>query len=165
MKKYPSIPQIHKKDYHSIKDDTLLVSVYSTRNVLSRGMQIPNAFLTDEIHATDDYKEYETVFVGDEIEKMVEGKEDEESYASEFADSMLNDDVDDFGIRIEPESHKENPKVVADDDVSKMNDDEKDEDEVKDDDVAKMDVAAEEKDNDDCGKRTRRGVNTFSFKI
>ncbi|GJR73119.1 hypothetical protein Tco_0085484 [Tanacetum coccineum] len=36
----------------------------------------------------------------EEIEKMVEGEEDEESYASEFANSMLNDDVDDSGTRI-----------------------------------------------------------------
>nr|GEU34728.1 hypothetical protein [Tanacetum cinerariifolium] len=32
--------------------------------VTVRGMLIPDAFLTDEIRATDDYKEYETVFVG-----------------------------------------------------------------------------------------------------
>ncbi|GKF68471.1 hypothetical protein Tco_0198150, partial [Tanacetum coccineum] len=49
----------------------------------------------------------------EEIKKMVEGVEDDESYASEFADSMINDDVDDSGTRIEPESYKENPKVVG----------------------------------------------------
>ncbi|GKG10920.1 hypothetical protein Tco_0342320, partial [Tanacetum coccineum] len=42
-------------------DDTPLVSVYTTRNVLVRGMLIPDAFLTEEIRATDDFKEYETV--------------------------------------------------------------------------------------------------------
>nr|GEY24914.1 hypothetical protein [Tanacetum cinerariifolium] len=84
----------------------------------------------------------------EEIEKMVEGEEDEESYASEFADSMFND-VDDFGTRIEPRSHKENPEGVDDDDVTKMKNDKKDEDEVKDDDIEKTDDAAEEKDNDD----------------
>ncbi|GJR41229.1 hypothetical protein Tco_1216913 [Tanacetum coccineum] len=94
-----------------------------------------------------------------EIEKMVEGDEDEKSYASEFADSMLNDDVDDSGTRIEPESHKENPKVVADDDVTKRKDDEKDEDEVKDDDVEKTDNAAEEKDNDDHTNHTLVGTH------
>ncbi|GJU35917.1 hypothetical protein Tco_1184271 [Tanacetum coccineum] len=52
------------ENYHSIKDDTPLVSVYTTRNVLVRGMLIPDAFLTEEIRATDDFKEYETVFVG-----------------------------------------------------------------------------------------------------
>ncbi|GKC71395.1 hypothetical protein Tco_1117278 [Tanacetum coccineum] len=34
MKKFPSIPQRLEEDYHSIKDDILLVSVYSTGNVL-----------------------------------------------------------------------------------------------------------------------------------
>nr|GEX99308.1 hypothetical protein [Tanacetum cinerariifolium] len=42
MKKFPSIPQRLDEDYHSIKDDIPLVSVYSTRNVLFRGMHILN---------------------------------------------------------------------------------------------------------------------------
>ncbi|GJZ59464.1 hypothetical protein Tco_0615280 [Tanacetum coccineum] len=67
MKKYPSIPQRLDVDYHSINDDIPLVSIYSIGNVLFRGMPIPDAFLTDEIHATNDYKEYETVFVGVEV--------------------------------------------------------------------------------------------------
>ncbi|GJS45267.1 hypothetical protein Tco_0595388 [Tanacetum coccineum] len=138
-------------------------SVYSMGNATVRGMLIPDAFITNEIHVTDDYKEYETVFVGvvvlmiqpkpfvstqgthrttpsthrlptlsvrdeiaeatllsltlhkttiaakaqenvgkvqdklveEEIEKMFEGKEDEESYDREFADSVFNDDDDD----------------------------------------------------------------------
>nr|GEW86966.1 hypothetical protein [Tanacetum cinerariifolium] len=67
---------------------------------------------------------------------MVECEEDEESYASDFADSMFSDD-DDFGTRIEPKSRKENLEVVNDDDVTKKKDDKKDEDEEKDDDVEK----------------------------
>ncbi|GJV37621.1 retrovirus-related pol polyprotein from transposon TNT 1-94 [Tanacetum coccineum] len=63
VKKFPSIPQRLDEDYHSIKDDILLVSVYSTGNVLFQGMPILDAFLIDEIHATSDYREYETVFV------------------------------------------------------------------------------------------------------
>nr|GEW86048.1 hypothetical protein [Tanacetum cinerariifolium] len=56
----------------------------------------------------------------EEIEKLVEVDEDEESYASEFVDSVLNDDVDDSGTRLEPESHKENPEKEKDivDDVT-----------------------------------------------
>ncbi|GKA53784.1 hypothetical protein Tco_0747099 [Tanacetum coccineum] len=230
MEKYPSIPRRHDEDYHSIKDDTPLVSVYSVGNVLFRGMRIPDAFLTAKIHATDDYKEYETVFVRvdvpmnqpqpvvstqgthrntprahktptltaaspqgkkrkkrvgetssprkllkvtirqkkqstpsipppaaeaqeniakvqekldeEEIERMVKGGEDEESYASEFTDSMLNDDVDDSGTRIEPMSHKEHPENVNDDD-------EEIETEKKDDDVEKTDKVVKEKDNDE----------------
>ncbi|GKA04009.1 hypothetical protein Tco_0676790, partial [Tanacetum coccineum] len=198
MEKFPSIPRRHDEDYHSIKDDTPLVSVYSIGNVLFRGMRIPDAFLTAEIRATDDYKEYEMLFVGvdvpvnqlqpvvstqgthrqkkqtttpipppgddrerdevaeatilsltlhktdldaeaqeniakvqekldeEEIEKMVEGDKDEESYASEFVDSMINDDVDD----------------------SEMKDDEIEKEETNDD-VEKMNVVVKEKDNDE----------------
>ncbi|GJV94069.1 hypothetical protein Tco_1541882 [Tanacetum coccineum] len=250
LKKCPSISKRLEEDYHSIKDDISLVSVYSTGNGLFQGMPISDAFLTDEIRATDDYVEYKTVFVKvsilinqpqpvvssqgthrttprayktptltaaspqgkkrkqiaeetssarkslkvtikqkvnttsipppsddrerdeiaeatllsltlykttlaaealenvakvqeklveEEIEKMVEIEEDDESYVSEFADSMLNDDDADFGTRIEPESHKENPKVVDVDDK----DDKKDEDDKK------ADDAAGKKDNDD----------------
>ncbi|GKF47602.1 hypothetical protein Tco_0137404, partial [Tanacetum coccineum] len=225
------------EDYHSIKDDIPLVSVYSIGNVLFRGMLIPDAFLTDEIRATADYTEYKMVFVKvvipmkqpqlvvsiqgkhrttpkahrtptltitspqgkkrkqkkqsttpipppsddrerddiaeatllnltlhktsvateaqenvakvqeklaeEEIEKMIEGDEDEESYASEFADSMFNDD-DDFGTRIEPGRHKENLKVDDDDIDIDVTVNEK-----KDDNVEKMGDAAEEKDNVD----------------
>ncbi|GJS99970.1 hypothetical protein Tco_0821140 [Tanacetum coccineum] len=67
FKKFPSIPQRLDEDYHSIKDDIPLVSVYSTWNVLFQGMLISDAFLTDEIHATDDYKEYKMVFVVVEV--------------------------------------------------------------------------------------------------
>nr|GEW96468.1 retrovirus-related Pol polyprotein from transposon TNT 1-94 [Tanacetum cinerariifolium] len=121
-KKYPSIPKRLNEDYHSIKDDISLVSVYLIRNVLFRGMLILNEFLTDEIRATDDYKD------NHQIKSGVEGEKDEESYASKFAASMINDDVDGFGNRLKPESHKENPKVIDDDDV---NDDEQ-KDEMKD---------------------------------
>nr|GFA72117.1 hypothetical protein [Tanacetum cinerariifolium] len=61
------------ENYHSIKDDILLVNVYTTGNVLVRGMLIPDAFLTEKIHATDDFKEYEMVF-GREVD---EKKDDE----------------------------------------------------------------------------------------
>ncbi|GKG09854.1 hypothetical protein Tco_0338600, partial [Tanacetum coccineum] len=53
-------------------------------------------------------------FLKEDVEKIVEG-EDEESYASEFADSVFLDE-EDSGTRIEPGSHKENPKTVDDDD-------------------------------------------------
>ncbi|GJV98590.1 retrovirus-related pol polyprotein from transposon TNT 1-94 [Tanacetum coccineum] len=172
MKKFPNIPKRIEEDYHSIKDDVPLVSVYTAGNVSVRGMLIPDAFLTAEIRETDDFKKYETVFMktkkrkqtagvssslrkiikqkkqsthyipppGDdrerdtiaeatfliqeklyeeEIDNMVEGCTDEESYASEFADSILNNEgaeVDDTGSKIEPGSQKENPKQVSDDD-------------------------------------------------
>nr|GEU51255.1 transposase (putative), gypsy type [Tanacetum cinerariifolium] len=213
IKKYPSIPSRLEEDYHFIKYDIPLVSVYTTGNVTVRGMLILDAFLTKEIRATNDYKDYETVFVNvdvrinqsqsvvstqgthrttprahktptltaaspqrkkrkqsagetsspqksfkvtirkktqsitlilppsedrereeivqEEIEKM--GEEYEESYASEFANYMFNDD-DNSDTMIELRSHKENLKVVDDDEV---NDKEK-QDEKKDDDAEKI---------------------------
>ncbi|GKB82543.1 hypothetical protein Tco_0949438 [Tanacetum coccineum] len=135
MKKFPSISLILEEDYHSIKDDIPL------------------------IRATDDYKEYEMVFLRVVVpmnqpqpvvstegthktkprahrtptltaaspqgkkrkQSVVEGGQDDESYASKFANSMLHDDVDDYGDMIEPRSHNKHPKIVDDDD----NDEEK----------------------------------------
>nr|GEY53220.1 hypothetical protein [Tanacetum cinerariifolium] len=67
MNKFPDIPQRVDENYHSIKYDTPLVSMYTPGNVLVRGMLIPDAFLTGEIYTTDDFKEYETVFVGVDV--------------------------------------------------------------------------------------------------
>ncbi|GJR61619.1 hypothetical protein Tco_1503781 [Tanacetum coccineum] len=61
----------------------------------------------------------------EEIDKLVDGDEDEESYASAFADSVINnDDDDDTGSKLEPESHKEHPEHVSDDDAMKKKDEE-----------------------------------------
>ncbi|GJS30402.1 hypothetical protein Tco_0491022 [Tanacetum coccineum] len=62
-KKFPNIPKRIKEYYYSIKDDVPLVSVYTTGNVLVRGMLILDAFLTAEIRETDAFKEYDTVFI------------------------------------------------------------------------------------------------------
>ncbi|GJT56144.1 hypothetical protein Tco_0991198 [Tanacetum coccineum] len=64
MKQFLSISPRLEEDYHSIKDDIPLVSVYTAGNVIVQGILISNAFLTKEIRATNEYKEYETVFVG-----------------------------------------------------------------------------------------------------
>ncbi|GJX99232.1 hypothetical protein Tco_0356251 [Tanacetum coccineum] len=63
MMKFPNIPKRLEEDYYSIKDDITLISVYTTGNVLVRGMLISDAFLTDEIREIDDFKEYEAVFL------------------------------------------------------------------------------------------------------
>ncbi|GJV29079.1 hypothetical protein Tco_1385527 [Tanacetum coccineum] len=63
MNKFPNIPKRIEEDYHSIKDDVPLVSVYTTGNVSVRGMLILDAFLAAEVRETDDFKEYETVFM------------------------------------------------------------------------------------------------------
>ncbi|GKC23632.1 hypothetical protein Tco_1025782, partial [Tanacetum coccineum] len=61
----------------------------------------------------------------EDIEKLVDGK-DEESYASEFADSIFYNEEDSCN-RIKPESHKENPEPADDDDdVEEKKDDDND---------------------------------------
>nr|GEU81469.1 ribonuclease H-like domain-containing protein [Tanacetum cinerariifolium] len=57
------VPVVIDEDYHSIKDDIPLVSVYTIGNIIVRGMLIPVEFMTEEICATDDFKEYEKVCV------------------------------------------------------------------------------------------------------
>ncbi|GJX00473.1 hypothetical protein Tco_0184386 [Tanacetum coccineum] len=250
MKKFPNIPQRINGDYHSIKDYIPLVSVYTTGNMLVRGMLIPDEFMTEEIHATDDFKEHKTVSTPrahrtptvstaspqgkkrkqtvresnsprksqkitikkkkqsstlilppcddrerdevakatilsltlhktalaveaqeniakvkqkldvEEIEKMVEGDKDEESYASVFVDSMINNDGDDFGTKIEPESHKGHPEIVIDDDdqIKKEKNDEELEKEKKHDDDERIDEVVMEKDNDDDVEKVDEGV-------
>ncbi|GKD34193.1 hypothetical protein Tco_1249702, partial [Tanacetum coccineum] len=76
----------------------------------------------------------------DDVDKIVE-REDEESYASEFADFVFLDE-EDSSTRIEPESHKENLETIDDDEEKK--DDKKDDDDDDDD------------DNDKALIRTRR---------
>nr|GEU31813.1 hypothetical protein [Tanacetum cinerariifolium] len=78
-----------EEDYHSIQDDIPLVSVYTIGNVTVQRMLIPDAFLTKEIRATDDYKEYETVFVNKHV---VKGEKVVELYADKFDASMIHDD-------------------------------------------------------------------------
>ncbi|GJT49939.1 hypothetical protein Tco_0976096 [Tanacetum coccineum] len=85
----------------------------------------------------------------EDIEKMVEGDKDEESYVSEFADSVLNDDVDDFGTRIEPGSYKENPKKVNDDDKELKKD--KNDEEIEEN---KIDEEIEKENKHDNAKKT-----------
>ncbi|GJV81365.1 hypothetical protein Tco_1517235 [Tanacetum coccineum] len=158
MKKLPNIPKRLEEDYHSIKDDVPLVSVYTTGNVLVRGMLIPYALLTAKIKETDDFKEYETVFMMVDVlmnkpqsvvstqgtnrntpraprtptvsaspresKKRKQTAEESKSYASAFADTVLNDNDDETGSKLEPRSHKEHPEHVSDDDEIKKKDEE-----------------------------------------
>ncbi|GJS81413.1 hypothetical protein Tco_0747954 [Tanacetum coccineum] len=127
MKKYPSIPQRHDEDYHSIKDDIPLVSVYTTGNVQVRGMLIPDEFLTEStprahrtptltVASPQGKKRKQSVGESSLPQKSLkitirqkqvgEGEKDEQSY----------DDVDDSDNRLKLGSHKENPEHVDDDD-------------------------------------------------
>ncbi|GKE68423.1 hypothetical protein Tco_1526495 [Tanacetum coccineum] len=67
MEKYELIPKRLEEEYHSIKDDIPLVSVYSTREVIVRGMLITNDLLTDAIKDTQAYKDYVEKYRGVEV--------------------------------------------------------------------------------------------------
>ncbi|GKE12863.1 hypothetical protein Tco_1416414 [Tanacetum coccineum] len=79
-----------EEDYHSIKDDDPLGSVYTTGNVTVRGMLSPSELLTDEICATKEYKAYEEKFIRDDVEK--ENKDDEKNDAEKNDDNDYHDD-------------------------------------------------------------------------
>ncbi|GJR74029.1 hypothetical protein Tco_0086394 [Tanacetum coccineum] len=111
-----------EEDYHFIKDDVPLVSVYTMGNFLVCGMLISDAFLTTEIRETNDFKEYETVFMKRRKRGSKLWGESSSSRKSlkvtikqkEIVDEE-KDDVDSED-RLETGSHKENLKVVDDDD-------------------------------------------------
>ncbi|GJW43394.1 hypothetical protein Tco_0072193 [Tanacetum coccineum] len=133
---YQEIPKRIEEDYHSIKDENPLVSVYTTRDVRVRGMLIPDAFLTEEIRATDDFKEYETVFIKVDVPKnqpqpvvSTQGKHRSTPRAHRTPTLTAspqgknrkqiveaNKDDDDSENRLEPESHKDNLEHVDDND-------------------------------------------------
>ncbi|GKA29702.1 hypothetical protein Tco_0715947 [Tanacetum coccineum] len=131
-KKFPSIPPKLEEDYHSIKDDIPLQSttlIPPPSDDRERDEITEATLLSLTLHKTtlaaeaqENVAKVQEKLAEKEIEKMVKGEEDKESYASEFADSMFNDD----------------------DDFDKVKQDEK-----KDDGAKKMDVKTKEKDNDD----------------
>nr|GEX24842.1 hypothetical protein [Tanacetum cinerariifolium] len=104
IEKYKSVPKILQEEYHVNKDDTPLVSVYTTGKVTMKGMLIPDNLITDAIRDTQKVR-YPSgsrcrVFLGkiqqvvvEDVEKIVESI-DEESYASKFADSVFLDEED-----------------------------------------------------------------------
>ncbi|GKE25771.1 hypothetical protein Tco_1441155, partial [Tanacetum coccineum] len=63
MQKFDSNPKRLEGDYHYIKDDVPLVSVYTTRNVAVKGMLILNDLLTHDIRKTHEHKDYMKEFV------------------------------------------------------------------------------------------------------
>ncbi|GKC40838.1 hypothetical protein Tco_1053222 [Tanacetum coccineum] len=63
------------------------------------------------VEAQENVAKVQEKLAEEEIEKIVEGEEDKESYVSVFADSMLNDDVDDSD---DDEKNDENVKKTDD---------------------------------------------------
>nr|GEZ56765.1 hypothetical protein [Tanacetum cinerariifolium] len=100
----------HKKKRKQVAGETKMGKI-TEATLLS--LALPKTAIAAE--AQENVAKVQEKLEEEEIAKMVEGEDDEESYASQFPESMLNDD-DDIGIRIEPGSHKEHLKIVDNDD-------------------------------------------------
>nr|GEX82809.1 hypothetical protein [Tanacetum cinerariifolium] len=175
--KFPNIPKRIDEDYHFIKDDIpLKITIKKKKQITTPILPSGDDQERDEVaeatilsltlhktalaaEARENIAKVQEKLYEEEIKKMVEGEKDEESYASVLADSLINNDVDDFYTKIKPGSHKENLENVTDDDeeIKKQNQDEEFEKEKKYnkiekenniDDVEKTDKIVKEKDID-----------------
>ncbi|GJR47650.1 hypothetical protein Tco_1315753 [Tanacetum coccineum] len=115
MKKFPDILKRLEEDYHSIKDDVPLIK------------------------ETDDFKEYETVFMKSKKRKQIARESSSLRKSLKITinqKQLVEKDNDDSKDRIEPRSHKDNPEVVVDDDDK--------ESEKQDDEMGSLEVRNEE---------------------
>ncbi|GJR51344.1 retrovirus-related pol polyprotein from transposon TNT 1-94 [Tanacetum coccineum] len=139
-KKFDSIPHRLKEDYHSIKDDIPLMSVYTIENVTVKGMLILDAFITDEIRSTTEYKEYENVrddMADATLLSLTLHKTDLAAEASEniakVQEKLKEEEIEKM-VEV-PESYKKHPQNVDDDDETEKEkkDDKKDDKKANDD--------------------------------
>ncbi|GJY38407.1 retrovirus-related pol polyprotein from transposon TNT 1-94 [Tanacetum coccineum] len=142
---------VHRiEDYHSIKDDIPLVSVYTMGNVFVRGMLILNEFLTEEIRATDDYKEYDSVFI--EVDVPINQPQPvvstqgthrtiprAHSLPTFTTATPQGKKSKQFAGESKPGSHKEHPKEVSNNDEKK----EEEKDKKKDDEMGNKNIDQE----------------------
>nr|GEY04044.1 hypothetical protein [Tanacetum cinerariifolium] len=67
MSNFESIPEKLEEEYHAIKDDTPLVTVYTTGKVTMKWMLILDNLIINEILDTHEYKDYVEEFGGVEV--------------------------------------------------------------------------------------------------
>ncbi|GJU40482.1 hypothetical protein Tco_1193439 [Tanacetum coccineum] len=111
-------PQESKKRKQSAKESS------SRRIIIKKKKQSTPSILPPEDDRERDEMAEATILKQVEIDKLVDGDEDEESYASAFADTVFNDNDDDTGSKLEPGSNKEHLKHVSNDDEMKKKDEE-----------------------------------------
>nr|GEV93281.1 hypothetical protein [Tanacetum cinerariifolium] len=121
-----SLYPIHKLIEYEIRAYNIVrgMSVITTGKSSSRGIIIKKKKQsTPSIPPSRDDKERDEM---EEIDKLVDGNKDEESYVSSFANSVVNNDDYDTGSKLKPGSHKEHPEHMSDDDEMKRKDEEVD---------------------------------------
>nr|GEW63066.1 hypothetical protein [Tanacetum cinerariifolium] len=151
MTAYPEISRRVRDQYHNLKHDEMVKSIFNSRkNKAGVGMKIPSWMITDEMKLTENYLMYAVVFEkireifeaqqdvekvkehlkAEEIEKMVEGMEtvDEDDFVNSILDSQ-----NDLGIRLEPESYKKILEVEITGVVPPVNVNKEEEESTKDD--------------------------------
>nr|GFA48505.1 hypothetical protein [Tanacetum cinerariifolium] len=149
MSKFESAPKTHEEDYHSIKDDTSLVSVYSIRKVIitkkkpsttpfpppnddrERDEILEATLLSLRIEPETRNENPETINNDDKEEKKYDKKDDDnddDDNDDHNDHSLVRKKVMDFGTRIEPETRNENPETINNDDKEEKKYDKKDDD-------------------------------------
>nr|GEV68202.1 hypothetical protein [Tanacetum cinerariifolium] len=116
IKKFLSISPRIEEDYHSIKDDILSTPRAHRTPTLTTASPRGKKRKQGAGKTSSPQKSLKITIKQTQV---VKGEKDVESYADKFVASMIHDDVDGFGDRIEPGSHKEHPEVVNDDDDNK----------------------------------------------
>nr|GEU93657.1 retrovirus-related Pol polyprotein from transposon TNT 1-94 [Tanacetum cinerariifolium] len=129
MKKFPNIPKRIEEDYHSIKDDVMLHSNETTATFFStqgtnRGT--PRAIRLPTISASP-HERKKRKQIAEESSSLRKSLKITIKQKQILEEEKYDDDSED---RIEPESHKENPEVVDDDDNEKEKVEEKKVDEM-----------------------------------
>ncbi|GKD98879.1 hypothetical protein Tco_1382776, partial [Tanacetum coccineum] len=95
---------------------------FNNCNVTVRGMLIPDALLTKEIHATDDYKEYETMFINvavlmNQPQPVVSTQRMHMTTPrAQRTPTLTTASPQGKKRKLEPGSHKDKPENVDDDD-------------------------------------------------
>nr|GEW30872.1 retrovirus-related Pol polyprotein from transposon TNT 1-94 [Tanacetum cinerariifolium] len=133
-----------------------------TSHTLIRTHAMGNAFLTDEIRATDDYKEYETVFVKVVVHKMKQSANETSSPRKSLEVTIKQKPK--TTLIPPPSDDRERNEIaekLAEEEIEKMVEREKDKEsyakeqgELEDNNVKKTNDAVEEKDNDDHTNHT-----------
>ncbi|GKA58743.1 retrovirus-related pol polyprotein from transposon TNT 1-94 [Tanacetum coccineum] len=112
----PRMPTVSVSPQESKKRKQTTRESSSRRIIIKKKKQRTPSILPPGDDRERDEMAEATILKQEEIDKLVDGDEDEESYASGFADTVLNDNDDDTGSKLEPGSNKEHPKHMSNDD-------------------------------------------------
>nr|GEY47301.1 hypothetical protein [Tanacetum cinerariifolium] len=101
MTAFPEISRRARNKYHNLKDDEMVKSIFnSKKNKKSR----------EELEAKQNEENFKEHLMAEEIEKLVEGRENVEENKVDSSTLRQNDNQNDPGTRLEPERFEKNEK-------------------------------------------------------